>query len=1275
MNRRLLDLIPRTTPPAVRRWHLACAVAVAVLALVLPRLLAAYTYYYSLSIAPYNNSAISSNDWWINSIFGDEYLVDANGLVGPAANLISKAGVPSGSADYEVKVTIPNASAPRAGVYLRASSDAKFFDVNGNSTGTFYMVYFNGVGIYVYKQTGNQYLRTLLGVAQAPGLTSPGVMRVVMRGNKISVFLNGQPWGAWTDSEISAGQPGVGSDGVYYRYYPTGISGIDLGAIETVAPTPSGTTPTVTATSPYSVTLNWQAGADDANGSGLVAYAVLRNGVQIATTSTPGWVDNTAAEFATYTYTIRLVDYHGNTADMTPVTVTTPHVPGPWATPPDGRHTGVRPTGSYWGGSGEQIDLLTGNVNYTTGLVKAQGRGIAAAFGLSYNSQTWRKDGTGGSAVTNKLGQDVGYGLGWRLMAGSITPYWSGPFTPAYYLFADSSGAEYRLDTNDNGIWRTKEGVYLSYDPAAKKLYFNDGTFWYMGAVSTGSEQDGGTWYPTLMQNTNGNQILISYKAGIGTSTPNTSARIDKITDVRSVPGAYSYQFNYNADSIPHLTSITDVINSGANYTFAYTAPYTVVSPFAGGGGSFGTAVSLATMTQTSANLANQFQYNTSGELTKVIHPMGGEFRYAYRDFSYTSGGSTRTLREINTRTLVATSGGTLNAYSFVRDDAGDATRPFHAWACVNDASGVSAKKWTFETNSAVAGYSLAKTLEERPTLCTATEGAGTPALVMRKEETTWAVNSSGNPYVQQAVSRMGTNTTTGGSAAGAYANTQSTQTVDQYGNTLTKSVYNFGASSPTWVSTMTYLTDSNYTSRYIRNRMTSSSITYGGATIPQTSVIYDNYVTPPNGAPMETVPGKVLHDYANYPTSFIYRGNPTRVVQGSSYYGGVTIYDELGVPKHTLTCQTGSCFGYVDVTTDGTDTVPTSITPNSNSSLSTSIVYDGAMRVTSSTAPNGATSTIGYDAAGRAVSGSSPLGSTVSMTYPAGNGGGGPVPFGSKVINPANSDPRWVRTTTDGLGRTVKVESGHGNGGSAVVVSVMETEYQPCGCTPMGKMKKASLPYAPGGTVYWTTYNYDALGRTLSVVLPNSMGQTTYSYDLNTVTVTDAAGKWKKFTMNADSTLVSVEEPNPAGGASLFTNYTYTHAGQLATVSMPRSGGTQTRSFSYDILGRSVSVTQPETGTSMTSYNLDGTVANTTDAKGQKKTFDYDSYKRVTAVRRWVNSTTEDVNQKVEYYYDSNSFESGMGSNLAGRLAATRYWAMRAAGEPKPFPVAALER
>jgi YD repeat-containing protein len=69
------------------------------------------------------------------------------------------------------------------------------------------------------------------------------------------------------------------------------------------------------------------------------------------------------------------------------------------------------------------------------------------------------------------------------------------------------------------------------------------------------------------------------------------------------------------------------------------------------------------------------------------------------------------------------------------------------------------------------------------------------------------------------------------------------------------------------------------------------------------------------------------------------------------------------------------------------------------------------------------------------------------------------------------------------------------------------------------------------------------------------------YTYQGNQTTQTDPAGKWKTFTSDAIGNLITVTEPDPTLGTDV-TNYTYNAANQLLTVTMPRSTGTQTRSF-----------------------------------------------------------------------------------------------------------------
>jgi hypothetical protein len=56
----------------------------------------------------------------------------------------------------------------------------------------------------------------------------------------------------------------------------------------------------------------------------------------------------------------------------------------------------------------------------------------------------------------------------------------------------------------------------------------------------------------------------------------------------------------------------------------------------------------------------------------------------------------------------------------------------------------------------------------------------------------------------------------------------------------------------------------------------------------------------------------------------------------------------------------------------------------------------------------------------------------------------------------------RWRKRTLDGFGRVVKLEAGDASGTNSVV----DTVYDACACSPLGKVKQVSQPHSPGGTV-----------------------------------------------------------------------------------------------------------------------------------------------------------------------------------------------------------------
>jgi len=92
-------------------------------------------------------------------------------------------------------------------------------------------------------------------------------------------------------------------------------------------------------------------------------------------------------------------------------------------------------------------------------------------------------------------------------------------------------------------------------------------------STDSGGEQDAGTLYPTLVEDTTSNQITIAYQAGAGTGAINSSARISNIADPRATNGSGSYTFNYNTGAIPHLKSAgpPGVYVPGEAWQFTYS--------------------------------------------------------------------------------------------------------------------------------------------------------------------------------------------------------------------------------------------------------------------------------------------------------------------------------------------------------------------------------------------------------------------------------------------------------------------------------------------------------------------------------------------------------------------------------------------------------------------------------------------------------------------------------------------------------------------------------
>jgi YD repeat-containing protein len=92
----------------------------------------------------------------------------------------------------------------------------------------------------------------------------------------------------------------------------------------------------------------------------------------------------------------------------------------------------------------------------------------------------------------------------------------------------------------------------------------------------------------------------------------------------------------------------------------------------------------------------------------------------------------------------------------------------------------------------------------------------------------------------------------------------------------------------------------------------------------------------------------------------------------------------------------------------------------------------------------------------------------------------------------------------------------------------------------------------------------------------------------------TDPAGKTRKTVTDAFGRIVQVSE-NPGGSPEYLATYEYYATGNLKTVTQsevrPTQAAVNPRSFTYDMLGRLKTATNPESGLISYEYDANGNV------------------------------------------------------------------------------------
>ena len=271
---------------------------------------------------------------------------------------------------------------------------------------------------------------------------------------------------------------------------------------------------------------------------------------------------------------------------------------------------------------------------------------------------------------------------------------------------------------------------------------------------------------------------------------------------------------------------------------------------------------------------------------------------------------------------------------------------------------------------------------------------------------------------------------------------------------------------------------------------------------------------------------------------------------------------------------------------------------------------------------------------------------------------------------------------TLDGLGR-IRIQQTKQSPGASNYDSV-ETDYNVSGLP-----SRTTLPYSQTAgqlttsTAAGVKTTYDALGRVLSTI-DAAGGQMTYTYNQNDVLVQvgpAVAGelvKARQLQYDALGRLTSVCEltsgtatwPATANGCAqttprtgYWTKYAYNVLDDLLSVQQNAQAATanqQTRTYTYDAMGRLTSEKNPETSQSQINYTYDsdsictpgspGDLVKRTDPVGNQTCYAYDAMHRVTSVS-YSNGNSANTPNKY-FIYDTASVNGSAMDNSKARLA-----------------------
>ncbi len=890
--------------------------------------------------------------------------------------------------------------------------------------------------------------------------------------------------------------------------------------------------------------------------------------------------------------------------------------------------TGTPAFGSFGGGPFDVINLATLNVHFSIPIVSKAGRGLPFSYAVPYDSSVWYPAGTGASKVWTPV-TNFGWPAQQEIATGKIlyttrtTPCFDPDLNKIitvthwdYTGFREGSGTFHKFllgVADDDTCGAATSGNQTSSDGSGYILYADMATAHVTSRTGWGIfpsyNQSGGSG---KIVDSNGNYI----SANNGVFTDTLGKSVMTVTGIGTA--ASPLQFVY---SNPVATTSTVVVNY-TNFNIKTNFGCSGVNEFSGSSIPLATSIVLPDSTQYTITYEPTpgFSGYYTGRIASITLPTGGKIDYAYTGSNngiVCSDGSAAGL----TRTI--NSGGGVWSYS---------------------RSNVSGNQWVTTITDPQANDTKINFQSSFETSHQSFQGTAASGTLLQTTITCYNHNNTScdtTGVVEPVLSKTVTLQLPGGKQS------QQGFGYDTYGLLTSYGQSDFGDGAPgpfIKSTTISYLYFGGTSTGYVIRPYIVT--TQGAYVTAQTAYNYDesginSYITGDHNGGTALSRHFTYYDTGMPKTSTDVNGAVTTYIYGSASCGNSFI-TEVDLPistlKRYLTWDSPGCTGAV---------VKTAKDESGNTTT-----YDYAdanyWRITKVTDPLTNFTTVGY-----------PNVNSVETS----------LTFGS-----ANVDSRM---TVDGFGRPRFAQRLN----AGTTYDSVETDYD-----PLGRPSKSLLPFSGGaglpcaGTCPGTTFVYDPLNRT---TMASDAGGGDVSYDFtpgtssnnNDVLVaiepapsgTSENTKRRQLEVDGLGRLKSVCEVTSGSGSGactqsnaqtgFFTQYSYDALGHLLGVSQnAQSAHPQGRTFTYDLLGRMTSETNPETGTTNYTYDsatgctgtYNGDLVKRVDAKGNTTCYAYDSLRRVTSITYSGPYTTP----AKTFVYDSATVNGAVMANVKGRLA-----------------------